>query len=153
MWSSGASFSWITPAICGCNQTLLASTRAPTRMRLPVLSWTGTSGSPADFTDADGDGQDNWQEPRYGASPTDASSVLRLLSVQRTGTNGTVTWQIMARVSYFLERSMNLGASVLFTPLATNLPGRPGTTACAETIQRVRRRFSTVWGLETEAAS
>jgi hypothetical protein len=91
-----------------------------------------TDGS-ADLTDPDGDGLNNWQEWRCGTSPTDASSALRLHSAQRTGTNVTLTWQSVIGVNYFLERSMNLGASVSFTPLATDLPGQPGTTAYTDT--------------------
>ena len=87
-----------------------------------------TDGS-ADYTDTDGDGMNNWQEWRCGTSPTDANSALRLLSAQGTGTNVILAWQSVAGVNYFLERGMNLGASVPFTPLATNLPGQPGTTA------------------------
>jgi hypothetical protein len=56
-----------------------------------------------------------------------------VLSAQRTGTNVTLTWQSVAGVNYFLERSMNLGASVTFTPLATDLPGQSGTTAYTDT--------------------
>jgi hypothetical protein len=91
-----------------------------------------TDGS-ADYTDTDGDGMNNWQEWRCGTSPTDANSALRLLSGQPAGTIVTVTWQSVAGVNYFLERSTNLGASGPFTPLATNLPGQPGTTAYTDT--------------------
>jgi hypothetical protein len=45
----------------------------------------------------------------------------------------TLTWQIVVGVNYFLERSMNLGAPVTFAPLATDLPGQPGTTAYTDT--------------------
>jgi hypothetical protein len=49
---------------------------------------------------------------------------LRLLSAAPIGTNVTVTWQSVARVTYFLERSTNLSATP-FTPLAINLSGHP----------------------------
>jgi hypothetical protein len=91
-----------------------------------------TDGS-ADFTDPDRDGLNNWQEWRCGTCPTNASSVLRLLSPQRTVTNVTVAWQSVAGVSYFLERCTNLAASPRFTCVATNLPGQPGTTSYTDT--------------------
>jgi len=87
----------------------------------------------ADYKDADGDGMNNWQEWRCGTSPTDANSALRLVSALPAGTNVAVTWQSVAGVNYFLERSTNLSPSPLFTPLATNLPGQPGTTAYTDT--------------------
>jgi len=75
----------------------------------------------------------NWQEWRCGTCPTNASSALRLLSPQRTGTNVTVTWQSVAGVNYFLECSTNLSATPCFTGVATNLPGQPGTTTYTDT--------------------
>jgi hypothetical protein len=59
--------------------------------------------------------------------------VLRLLSASLTGTNLTVSWQSVAGVTYFLERSTNLWASPPFSLLATNLPGQPGTTTYTDT--------------------
>jgi hypothetical protein len=91
-----------------------------------------TDGS-ADYADADADGHNNWQEWRCGTCPTDASSALRLLSAQRTGTNAIVTWQSVAGVNYFLERSTNLWGSPPFTLLAPSLPGQPGTTTYTDT--------------------
>ena len=43
----------------------------------------------------------------------------------------TVTWQSAAGVSYFLERSTNLALPLV--PLASNLPGQPGTTTFTDT--------------------
>ena len=42
-------------------------------------------------------------------------------------------WQSVAGVSYFLERSTDLGATPGFTPLATGIPGQPGTTSFTDT--------------------
>jgi hypothetical protein len=86
-----------------------------------------TDGS-ADLVDTDGDGMNNWQEWRSGTDPTNAQSALRLLGLLRGGTNVMVTWQSMAGVSYFLERSTNLGASPTFITLATGILGQPVTT-------------------------
>jgi hypothetical protein len=83
----------------------------------------------ADFTDPDADGHTTWQEWRCLTDPTNVLSVLRLLSASRAGTNVTVTWQSVAGVSYFLERSTNLSATPPFTPLATGIPGQTGTTS------------------------
>ena len=91
-----------------------------------------TDGS-ADYTDPDGDGMNNWQEWRCGTCPTNALSVLRLLSATRAGTNVMVTWQSVPGASYVLERSTSLSATTPFTPLAINLPGQPGTTTYTDT--------------------
>jgi hypothetical protein len=91
-----------------------------------------TDGS-ADFTDPDRDGMNNWQEWRCGTCPTNAVSALRLLAVSPTGTNLSVTWQSVAGVRYFLERSTNLASFPPFSLLATNLPGQPGTTSFTDT--------------------
>ena len=91
-----------------------------------------TDGS-ADFTDPDPDGHTTWQEWRCQTDPTNALSVLRLLSASRAGTDVTVSWQSVEGANYFLERNTNLSASPPFTPLTTNLLGQPGTTAFTDT--------------------
>jgi hypothetical protein len=89
-----------------------------------------TDGS-ADFADPDHDGMNNWQEWVCGTNPTNALSVLRLLSAAPAGTNATVTWQSVAAVNYFLERSTNLGSP--FALIATNIIGQAGTTTYTDT--------------------
>ena len=69
-----------------------------------------TDGS-ADATDPDADGLNTWQEWRCLTDPTNALSALRLLSASPAGTNVTVSWQSVAGVNYFLERSTNLSAT------------------------------------------
>jgi PKD repeat protein len=91
-----------------------------------------TDGS-ADATDLDADGHTTWQEWRCLTDPTNALSVLRLLSASPGGTNVTVSWQSVAGVNYFLERSTDLAASPPFTTLATGIPGQPGTTTFTDT--------------------
>ena len=91
-----------------------------------------TNGS-ADATDPDADGHTTWQEWRCQTDPTNPLSALRLLSASRVGTNVAVSWQSVAGVSYFLERSTNLSATPPFTLLATDLPGQPGTTSFTDT--------------------
>jgi hypothetical protein len=91
-----------------------------------------TDGS-ADFADVDADGHTTRQEWRCQTDPTNALSVLRLLSASSDGTNVTVTWQSVADVSYFLERSTNLASWPCFLPLASDIVGQPGTTHFTDT--------------------
>ena len=91
-----------------------------------------TDGS-ADAMDPDADGHTTWQEWRCLTDPTNALSVLRLVSASSAGTNVTVSWQSVAGVNYFLKRSTDLSATPPFTLLAPNLPGQPGTTSYADT--------------------
>ena len=91
-----------------------------------------TDGS-ADATDPDADAHNTWQEWRCGTCPTNALSVLRLLSATHDGANVTVTWQSVAGVNYVLECSTNLASIPRFTLLATNLLGQPGATTYTAT--------------------
>ena len=109
-----------------------------------------TDGS-ADATDPDADGLNTWQEWRCRTDPTNALSALRLLSATPAGTNVTVTWQSVAGVSYFLERSTNLWASPPFTPLATGIsrPARHDQLTPTPTPRRCPR-CSTAWAWAVE---
>jgi hypothetical protein len=102
-----------------------------------------TDGS-ADFIDTDGDGMNNWQEWVCGTDPTNRLSVLRMLSAASAGSNVTVSWQSVAGVNYFLERSANLSSWFTLGPtntdwatnilvLATNIAGQAGTTTYTDT--------------------
>jgi hypothetical protein len=86
-----------------------------------------------DFADPDGDGLNNWQEWRCGTNPTDALSALRLLAPVTAGTNVKFTWQSVAGINYFLERSTSLALPLSFTSLARNLPGQSATTSYTDT--------------------
>jgi hypothetical protein len=86
-----------------------------------------------DFTDADGDGLNNWQEWRCLTDPTNALSVLRLLTPASGAPGVMVRWQSVSGRTYFLERSTTLGASPAFGRLASNIIGQTGTTAYADT--------------------
>jgi PKD repeat protein len=89
-----------------------------------------TDGS-ADYADPDHDGINNWQEWVCGTNPTNVISVLRMSSALTTGTNVTVSWQSVAGVNYFLERSAD--ASAPFVLLATNIIGQATTTSFIDT--------------------
>ena len=70
-----------------------------------------------------------------GTDPTNPASALRMLAPTGvTNVSGiNVTWQSVSGISYFIERSTNLAAPVMFTPLATDIPGQPGKTTYADT--------------------
>jgi hypothetical protein len=91
-----------------------------------------TDGS-ADLADTDGDGMNNWQEWMAGTVPINAQSVLRLVSLTRTNSQVTVTWQSVTNRTYALERAIQLGSLSGFLTLATNLSGRANTTTYTDT--------------------
>ena len=99
------------------------------------LGWLQQYGQPtdgsADYADPDHDGLNNWQEWVCITNPTNALSVLRMVSALPTSTNVTVSWQSAAAVNYFVERSGDLGSP--FTLLGTNILGQAGTTSYADT--------------------
>ncbi len=81
----------------------------------------------------------NWQEWVCRTNPTNALSVLRMVSALPTSTNATVTWQSVAGVNYLLERSAN--PATPFTLLATNILGQAGTTSYGDTNAAGARSF------------
>ncbi len=139
----------------GSNECLVASTDLDGRARIvgnlvdigayeyqgsslaEFISWLATHGLPtdgsADETDADGDGHNNSQEWRCSTDPTNAFSTLRLLAVTASGRNVALTWRSVAGVRYFLDWGPDLGADLIFLPLATNLVGEAGTTTYTDT--------------------
>jgi hypothetical protein len=91
-----------------------------------------TDGS-ADFTDADGDGANNWQEWQADTNPTNSLSVLRMVGATNGAVGLDVTWQSVSSRNYWLERSTNLGDAPSFQPIATNIAGASGTTTYTDT--------------------
>jgi len=89
-----------------------------------------TDGS-ADSADLDGDHLNNWQEWRCATGPTNALSALRLLAPTVVGPDLILRWESVGDRTYFLDRSP--AASSAFTPLATGIPGLPGTTTYTDT--------------------
>jgi hypothetical protein len=76
----------------------------------------------------------NWQEWLCQTDPTDPLSALRLLSPTITPTNATVvSWQSVAGINYFVERSTNPDFSTNFSTISTIIVGQPGTTSYADT--------------------
>jgi hypothetical protein len=101
------------------------------------IGWLERYGLPtdgfADFADIDADTMNNWQEWRAGTIPTNALSVLRLLTPVSNGTSLTVTWESVAGRSYFLECSADVSPTSAFTRIATDVVAQTNTTSFVHT--------------------
>lgn len=101
------------------------------------IAWLQNSGLPtdgsADYTDADGDGMDNYGEWRSDTSPTNALSVLRMVNATNSPNGKTVTWQSVSTRNYWLERATNLGLASPFQTIATNIAGVAGVKSFTDT--------------------
>jgi hypothetical protein len=82
-----------------------------------------------DGADPDHDRFSNDAEWRAGTDPKNAASVLRLRQPMLAGLDLVVTWESVFGRSYALEASSDLTSSTSFHPVASNIPGRPGTTS------------------------
>jgi hypothetical protein len=91
-----------------------------------------TNGS-ADFADPDADGVNNYGEWRSDTIPTNAISVLRMVSATNIPPGANVTWQSVATRSYWLERATSLSLPTPFQPVATNIAGVVGTKTFTDT--------------------
>ena len=84
---------------------------------LPYL-WAQKYGLSTDGSiDSDGDGMNNWQEWIAGTNPTNAASLLKILSVSNSVSGTTVTWQSVSGKTYLLQRSTNLLAQPAFSTI------------------------------------
>jgi hypothetical protein len=111
-------------------------------------TWLGSYGLPtdgsADFTDADGDGLNNWQEYLAGTNPTNAASVFKVTSAQMIpGGKFVVRWASVSNRLYDISRGTNLAAGIgAFVPLAnaTNLVATPPVNAWTDSVSTATSR-------------
>ncbi len=100
-------------------------------------AWAQQNGLPtdgsADFTDADGDGMNNYGEWRSDTSPTNSLSSLRMVNATNSSTGADVTWQSVSTRNYWLERATNLALASPFQTIATNIVGVAGVMSFTDT--------------------
>jgi hypothetical protein len=65
--------------------------------------------------------------------PTNALSLLRLLSVTRGGGGVTITWPATTTRTYFIERGSSRAGAGAFGLLQANLPGQAGLMSFTDT--------------------
>jgi hypothetical protein len=99
-----------------------------------------TDGS-ADFADSDGDQMNNWAEWRAGTTPTNASSVLKMLAATPGESGITVQWQGVSGKFYYLERATNLGEQPSFVTVSSNIFGQAGTTSYLDAFPLMSAQF------------
>jgi hypothetical protein len=89
----------------------------------------------SDFVDSDGSGMNHYQDWVAGLIPTNASSVLAVVSAMPTKNPSgiVVTWQSVANISYNLVRSTSLTAPSAFATIQSNIIGSTGTTSFTDT--------------------
>jgi hypothetical protein len=91
-----------------------------------------TDGS-TDYADPDSDAFNNWQEWIAGTIPTNALSVLKMVSVSTNVSGLNLCWQSVSGRTYFLERSTDLGGQPPFSTVQSNLLGQVSTTSYTDT--------------------
>jgi hypothetical protein len=111
----------------------------------PFIVWLDQYALPddgsADYVDSDGTGMNNWQKWIAGLNPTNSASVLALQTLSLTTTNATITWQSVAGVNYFIQRSSDLGAQPPFSTIQSNIIGQASMTSYIDTNAVVSGKF------------
>lgn len=79
-----------------------------------------------DHVDGDLDTLDNWQEWIAGTNPTNAASVLQMLSVTNTGSGVEVSWTGVFHRVYSLERATNMNQKPAFSTVHAVVAGQDG---------------------------
>ena len=106
---------------------------------LSVISyaWLQSHGLPTDGTadsiDSDSDGMNNWHEWIADTDPLNPTSALRLLSPVVNPPAVTLTWQSSTNRTYCIQCAANWTGQVCFSSIASNIPGRLGTTSFTDT--------------------
>ncbi len=91
-----------------------------------------TDGS-VDFTDSDGDGMNNWMEWQAGTVPTNAASVLKIISINSTNPGVILSWRSVGNRPYFVQRALSVAPPVSFVTVKSSLIGLTNSTSWQDT--------------------
>ena len=93
-----------------------------------------TDGS-VDYADLDGTGFNVYQDWIAGLNPTNALSVLAMLTPVSTNNpvGLVVSWESVGNRTYFLQGSTNLGTQPAFSSIQSNIVGQAGKTSYTDT--------------------
>ncbi|HEV2437877.1 MAG TPA: choice-of-anchor Q domain-containing protein [Verrucomicrobiae bacterium] len=88
-----------------------------------------------DYKDLDGTGFNVYQDWIAGLNPTDALSVLAMLSPVPTNNPAglVLSWESVSNRTYFLQSSTNWGAQPAFFTIQSNILGQTGATSYTDT--------------------
>jgi hypothetical protein len=101
----------------------------------------------AELDDKDKDGLSNWQEYLADTNPTNATSVLKILSLQNDGSGLHVKWQGGVEACQILERTDCLNpAGSSWRPLFTNRPPTGVSNEYCDAIEPSVRGFFRIRG-------
>jgi hypothetical protein len=104
---------------------------------LDYYTWLQGFGLPtsaaAVYADSDSEGMNNWQEWQADTIPTNALSVLQMITVTNAAPGLQVTWESVPTRTYWLERATNLASPPSFSSVASNLTGQVGMTTYTDT--------------------
>jgi hypothetical protein len=92
--------------------------------------------------DSDGDGMNNWQEAIAGTNPTNAASLLKIVSVFKSISGMTIKWQSasVGGVVYYLQGSTNLAMQPRFSTIKSNIAGSRRAVTTASINLSVKRQ-------------
>ena len=102
---------------------------------------TSNTGTAADGTDPDHDGQTNLSEFAAGTDPNNGADFFRILTTTRTSTSYTVTAAGKAEHSYVLERAATLISGTWTTANTTGPLAADGTVTLTDTSPPANRGF------------
>lgn len=137
-------------AMVGIDQFTLSVAANPATSNGTPYAWLdnyyGGLSSDADYenaanSDSDGDGHLAWQEYIAGTIPTNAASVLTVLSATPTAEGSVVTWASVEGKSYSIVTNLNLTAAPSWGVEESGITGLPNETSYTSSMNSAEAFF------------